>query len=272
MYDLIKVLTAALLMPLPIFLLVAFVGLFLAWVGWRRLGLGLSLAGLVSLALLSWAPVADRLLAPFESQYVALTEIPSQARNDADSNASLIAELDYVVVLGAGWDSKNARPAGLRLSESSVMRLSEGLRLLKEQSHLRLVVSGASRIDESPVAWGYRDAAVDLGVPLEKIVALDTPTDTGAEARAFAAWLRKQGVKDLAKVRFALVTSASHLPRAMHHFEKEGLKPVAAPARFKAFAENSAHFSYWIPSATHLRKTERAWYEFLAGLMVQFEH
>ncbi|MBE0484488.1 MAG: YdcF family protein [Bacterioplanes sp.] len=266
MYDLIKVMAAAWLMPLPFLLLLTGLGWVLLVLGWRRLGLAGVLAGLVGLALVSWAPVADRLLSPFESQYAALTD------------HAVVADLDYVVVLGGGWDSlAQDRPAGIRLSESSTARLFEGLRLVElarvaDNLDAKLVVSGASRLDEPPIAWGYRDAAVGLGLPLSRLVVLDKPTDTGAEARAFAAWLRAQGVSDLAEVRLALVTSASHLPRAMRHFEQVGLRPVEAPTHFMAFADNPAHLSYWVPSASHLRKTERAWYEFLAGLVVEAEH
>ena len=84
--------------------------------------------------------------------------------------------------------------------------------------------------------------------------------------------LRAQGVEDLSGIRLALVTSASHMPRAMRHFEQVGLKPVAAPTHFMSFTDNPAHLSYWLPSATHLRKSERACYEFLASLVVKAEH
>ena len=196
-------------MPLPFLLLLAGLGLALWWLGWRRLGLAGVLAGLVGLALVSWSPVADRLLSPFESQYAVLND------------QAVVADLDYVVVLGGGWDSLSLeRPAGIRLSESSTARLFEGLRLVElarvaDNLDAKLVVSGASRLDEPPIAWGYRDAALGLGLKPEQLVVLDRPTDTGAEARAFADWL---------------------------------------------------------PSASHLRKTERAWYEFLAGLVVKAEH
>lgn len=257
---------AALLMPLPLLLLLAGLGLLFVAFGLRRFGLGVAFASLVLLAVLSWAPVSDRLLSPFESKYAALND------------KTVLANLDYVVVLGGGWDGEAFyRPAGIRLSESSMVRLVEGLRLLEvaqvlESDTVHLVVSGASRIDEPPVAWGYRDAALDLGVSENRLIVLDAPTDTGHEARAFADRLRKQGVDDLSKVKFTLVTSASHMPRAISHFLAVGLKPIAAPTHFMAYTGNSEHFGYWVPSASHLRKTERAWYELLAGMVVQVEH
>jgi hypothetical protein len=55
MYDLIKVMAAALLMPLPFLFLLVGLGLASIALGWRRLGLGVSVSGLfdVSLILLS---------------------------------------------------------------------------------------------------------------------------------------------------------------------------------------------------------------------------
>jgi hypothetical protein len=42
-----------------------------------------------------------------------------------------LEEVAAVVVLGAGWEPDADWPAGIRLSESSVHRLMEGLRLLQ---------------------------------------------------------------------------------------------------------------------------------------------
>ena len=60
------------------------------------------------------------------------------------------------------------------------------------------------------------------GVPREQIITLDLPKDTEEEAAAV-----KQAIGD---APFLLVTSASHLPRAMIFFQQEGLNPLPAPA------------------------------------------
>ena len=68
-----KPLVGALLMPLPVFLGLTLLGLALLAAGRRRLGWGLTLAALLSLALAAWRPVADGLLGPLENLYPALT-------------------------------------------------------------------------------------------------------------------------------------------------------------------------------------------------------
>jgi len=110
MYDLLKVLVANLMMPLPVSLGLGLLGLLL-FRRQRRWGVALMSLGLGVLFLASWPPVADRLLAPLESRYSALDPLP-----DDDALAA-------VVVLGGGWEPDSPRSAVGRLSDSSAMRL-----------------------------------------------------------------------------------------------------------------------------------------------------
>lgn len=252
MYDLVKGVVANLLMPLPVSLGLGALGLLL--LRWRRLGGGVIALGLGILLLASCPPVADRLLAPLESRHSALNDLP----DDPD--------LAAVVVLGGGWEPDSPRSTVGRLSDSSALRLMEGIRLWRQRPELPLVVSGASRDPEvAPVAQGYAAAAVELGVPASRLVVLDSPTDTGREARAVRDVLGEGS-------RVVVVTSASHMPRAMQHFRRAGLEPLAAPTHYLARHRRYGRLNEWVPSATELRKTERALYETLALLAVGWEH
>ncbi len=124
-------------------------------------------------------------------------------------------------------------------------------RLLEVLPDARLLVSVASRdASRLPVALGYAQAAQALGVRPAHIVVLDTPVDTVQEAYA---------VRDVLAdgERFFRVTSASHRRRAVRHFERAGLEPTPAPTGFKTGSERVRTPAYWVPSAGHLRKTER---------------
>ncbi|XKH61820.1 YdcF family protein [Halomonas sediminis] len=92
-----------------------------------------------------------------------------------------------------------------------------------------------------------------------------SPNDTIAEAKAVQALLGEDA-------QVLLVTSASHMPRAMRHFEVAGLAPVAAPTHFLANRTEGFGLAYWIPSARELRKAERAIYEALGLFAIQWEH
>lgn len=260
MYPLLKTLAAQLIMPLPItFALLALGGL-LYWGRYRQAGAVSVGLGVVVLFLASWGPVAERLLAPLETRHAPI---------GSEVDESLLvgeASVDAIVVLGGGWQPNAPYASTSRLNDSSSMRLVEGIRLWRQAPRLPLIVTGASRrAGEAPVAEGYAEAAGALGVPDFAIQVLDWPTDTGREASAVR---ERLGVG----ARVLLVTSASHMPRAMRHFETVGLSPVAAPTHYLGEYHEPNRLSYWIPSARHLRKTERAIYEALGLLMVGREH
>ncbi|MDR5903036.1 ElyC/SanA/YdcF family protein [Halomonas icarae] len=251
MYDLLKTLAAQLAMPLPITLGLLLVGLLLCLWGWRRMGMAAAAAGLGLLLLASWGPVAERLLAPLEAEYAPMP--------------ALVADVEAVVVLGGGWQPEAPRSITGKLGESSAIRLMEGVRLWRQRPELPLVVTGASRDpSQAPVARGYARAARALGVPSSRLRVLDTPTDTGQEASAV-----REALGEGARV--VLVTSASHMPRAMAHFRAVGLAPVAAPTHYLANGEPAESVADWVPSASHLRKTERALYEAMGRWALRFE-
>lgn len=254
MYEWLKGLAALLLMPLPLALGLSALGLALAWCGRRRLGAGIAGLAVAGLLLAGWGPVADRLLGPLEARYPALHTLPADPPTAA------------VVVLGGGWQPQAPWSVTARLQDSSAIRLLEGVRLWRQRPALPLVVTGASRdVTQPPVARGYARAAQTLGVPDERLRVLDTPTDTGREARAVSEALGEGA-------RVVVVTSASHMPRAMRHFRRAGLAPIAAPTHYLAGRNAAQGLAHWVPSATHLRKTERAVYEVLGQLAVGFEH
>ena len=97
--------------------------------------------------------------------------------------------------------------------------------------------------------------AQSLGVPEEDIITLDKPKDTEEEAAAV-----KQAIGD---TPFLLVTSASHLPRAMIFFQQAGLNPLPAPANQLAIDSPLNPWERAIPSPAWLMHSDRASYETL---------
>ncbi|WP_416137194.1 ElyC/SanA/YdcF family protein [Halomonas sp. HK25] len=250
MYDLIKGLAAQLLMPLPISLGLMGLGLVLLMWRYRRTGWSVATLGLAVLVLSSWGPVAERLLMPLETRHPSLQALPDGTTAEA------------VVVLGGGWRPDAPWSSVGRLNDSSAIRLMEGIRLWRLAPELPLIVTGASRrADVAPIAQGYAQAARELGVPEAQLRVLDWPTDTGQEAQAVRDALGEGA-------RVVLVTSASHMPRSMRHFQQVGLDPVAAPTHYLVNVGRERSLGFWVPSAGHLRKSERAVYEALGLLMV----
>lgn len=254
MYELAKCLAAQLLMPLPICLGLLGVGILLLKRRYRRTGWSALVSGLALLTLASWGPVAERLLMPLETRYPALQSLPKPSSAEA------------IVVLGGGWRPSAPWSSTARLNDSSASRLMEGVRLWRQATDLPLVVTGASRHpEETPIAQGYADSAQALGVPDTRLHVLDEPTDTGQEAQAVRGVFGEGAT-------VVLVTSASHMPRAVRHFRQAGLTPLPAPTHYLLETGKKRTLGYWVPSARHLRKTERALYEALGLLLVQVEH
>lgn len=251
-YTLLKMLVAQLLMPLPLCLMLFVCGALLR-LRLARAGQGFMFLSVAALFLLSWSPVADRLLAPFESRFPALHALPQ--------GESPVA----ILVLGAGYQPESDWTLSGQLSDAAVNRLMEGMRLWHQAQDMTLIVSGRDRDPAIPsMALAYADLARSIGVPQESIYPLAQPRDTGEEARA-AVQLLGTGSS------LVLVTSASHMPRAMYHFRKAGLNPIAAPTHYLALRDRPDTLGYWIPSARHLRKSERAFYEALGALAVRWE-
>lgn len=253
MFGLIKSTIAAAVMPLPIAVGLAVVGLYLVWRQWLRLGLGVVTLAVLLLTALSWAPVADRLLGPIERVHPPLLAI-----DDA-------RQVDAIVVLSAGWAADERFPITSQLNTSTLVRLSEGIRLWRQRPEALLVVTGGSRDPHRPgSALGMTEAARAFGVPADRILMLDGPLDTAQEAQAVRAALGPDA-------GLVVVTSASHMARAILHFERVGYSATAAPTGFKVNDEPRRFNHYW-PSARNLRKSERAIYERLGRVSLEMDH
>lgn len=226
-----------LLMPIPLTLIALLSGL---WLLNRRpaLGKGLIAAATLWLALTSWQPFADRWLTPFEGDFPAF---------------DLNQPVSTVVVLGGCHASDNSIPPAAQLCSSSLFRLTEGLRILAANPLAQLFVSGYAGSDSRPHADVMREVALSMGVAAERIRTFPRARDTEEEAQLMAPLLAGQ--------KFALVSEASHLPRALVFFQHQGLQPIAAPA-----VRISTSNSDWRIEARAALKSERAMYEGIGRL------
>ncbi|MFP4696817.1 ElyC/SanA/YdcF family protein [Thiohalospira sp.] len=233
---------ASFLLPVSLVALLALAGAFLAWRGRGRAGALVVLAAVVLLLGFGFRPVAGWLIAPLERAYPPVTE-PER-----------LAGIEYVMVLGAGHDPEPGLPVTGRLPATATARLVEGIRLQRALPGSRLVLSGGGE----PVPSARTSAAVAraLGVEEAEMIRLPGTANTRDEARRAAAELEDR--------RLVLVTSASHMPRAMALFRGAGLDPVAAPTRYHAPAQvDPWQPQYLRPQARGLYASERALYEYL---------
>lgn len=231
-------------MPLPLAVVLAVLGWLLLRRGWRRLGASLVACGVVMALLPSMSPVSDLLLGHLEQRYPAVLD------------AGAVRPMPhYVLVLGSGYQPMDSLPITAALDADSVVRLAEGIRLLRQLPGASLVLSGGALPGHRPSARGYADAALALGVAESSIIVLDQPLDTASEARAAAARFGSEPI--------LLVTSAAHMPRAVAHCARAGVRAIPAPTGHLVKSPLSLAPRAWLPSAVHLRKSETALHEYL---------
>ncbi len=146
-------------------------------------------------------------------------------------------------------------PSSNRIN-NSLPRLTEGIRLWQANPGSKMIFTGAAA-KTNPVSTAEAGARVaeSLGVPRSDIIVLDRPKDTEEEALAV-----KRAIGD---APFLLVTSASHLPRAMIFFRHAGLDPLPAPANQLAVTSPLNPWERAIPSPVWLMHSDRVGYETL---------
>lgn len=233
------------ILPLPLLLLLMGLGLALIWFSrYQKTGKTMVSVSWLVLLLLSLQPVADGLLKPIEDTYPTW-------RGEQRVNA--------IVVLGGGYTWNDAWAPSSNLINNSLPRLNEAVRLWRQNPGAKMIFTGAAA-STNPVSTAEAGARVaeTLGVPRSEILTLDTARDTEEEAAAV-----KQAIGD---VPFLLVTSASHLPRAMIFFQQAGLHPLPAPANQLAIASPLNPWERIIPSPVWLMHSDRVGYETLGRI------
>ncbi len=162
-------------------------------------------------------------------------------------------EAAYIVVLSGGTSQGQLSRAD-RLSPGSLKRLLEGVRLWRQVPGAKLVLTGGAFFGGVSEGRALADLAKSLGVPPEDMILETGSWDTDDQAR----WLRAH----LAGQPSALVTSATHMPRALAILRAYGLDPLPAPADFRTKGARLTFYSF-IPQAGGLQASEDAIYEYL---------
>ncbi|MCM8536994.1 MAG: YdcF family protein [Lentisphaeraceae bacterium] len=196
------------------------------------------LAGFVWLCLISWRPFSNLYIMVFESQYPThLNKVEGK-------------DYQYIAVLSSGHTDDETLPATEQQGAQSLYRLVEGVRLQKMYPNSKLVFSGYSYRGQKTNAEVSKEAAVILGADAERIIMLDNTRDTIEESIAI-----KKLVED---ETILLVTSASHMPRAMALFKGQKINADAAPCQFEAKGNIRLNQT---PSSDAIYQTSRAIYE-----------
>lgn len=243
-----KKIVAPFFLPVPICLALLLAGVLLLWFT-KRQRAGKLLVTLAALALMmfGYGFASDRFLRSLEMTYapVPASEVASRPAR-------------WVVVLGGGSSSDEGLPEAERLTEASRARVVEGVRLHRLLPGSKLLLSGGRVFGSGADADTMRALALELGVEPDSIALDDASPDTETQAQVVKAQV---GAED-----FYLVTSASHMPRAVALFRKAGTNPQPAPTHFTAQRSKGIGPADFFPSSDNLRKSETAIYEYLGTI------
>jgi uncharacterized SAM-binding protein YcdF (DUF218 family) len=205
----------------------------------KRSGWALIFLGIVCYYFFTTAFLPQTLLFPLKSKYKPLQQVQD------------IGKIDYIVVLSGDVRDNPQDPPTSQLGAATAFRVVEGIRLFHLFSEQpTLIMSGG----DQPVAGEVMVAfARSLGVPAAKLL---------AETRSLDTYGNALGVKPIVKdAPFVLVTSASHLPRAMIIFQTLGMRPVPAPADINIYSRNTGN--RFLPAGEFLEEMEKAIHEYL---------
>jgi len=243
---LLKKIIALFLMPIPACLFLALLGLFFLWFT-RRQKTGKVLVTIAALLLgvLSYGGVSDMLARPLEQKYPPLT------------NFENIKDVKWIVVLGGGSGVDPRLPPSTYLADASLVRLSEGVYIHNRIPETKLIFTGGSAFNGiTPMAEVMGDVAVEWGVEPEDIILEKKATDT----KDHPVYVKEIVGKD----RFILVTSASHMPRAMALSRKQEMEPIPASTGYMVKKrEGGLSPETFFPSAGSMEKVGRAIHEYL---------
>jgi uncharacterized SAM-binding protein YcdF (DUF218 family) len=235
------------MMPLSLSLLLLLVGLLFLWFSRRqKVARVLVTLGFVLLLTMGYGWGFTPALKSLEREYMPLTDTAN------------IAGVKWVVVLGGGTSSDGELPMPARLSQASLARLVEGVRLQRQMPGARLLVSGGKVFGYGADADAMRELALALGVNAAEIVTDTESPDTETQAKII-----RQMVGD---DRVLLVTSASHMPRSVGLFQGAGVNVIPAPTHY--LEQSNAAFSPTdvFPESDNFVEAQRAVYEYLGML------
>ena len=167
------------------------------------------LSGLVLLLLFSYPPFANSLAQNLEDKY------PKYEQKEP---------IKYIHVLGNGHNTDPTQPVSSHLSDGATKRVLEGIIIQRQNSGSKIIFTGYKGDTNTSTAQMNATLAMALGVKKEDIIVNPNPVDTREEAISTKALIEDEA--------FVLVTSATHIPRAMMIFESMGLHPIPAPTNY----------------------------------------
>jgi uncharacterized SAM-binding protein YcdF (DUF218 family) len=174
-----------------------------------------------------------------------------------------------IVVLGQGMPEKSDLPVRYQNNPVFERRLLEGVRVAKLIPDSHLIVSMAGDASERVKKAALDDYMQQLNFPTNRVFMFTTARDTSEEAKLAKQILATDHGSPLTTHHsLILATSASHIPRSITIFQKQGFAPIAAPCDFTQLGDTQAKKEWFrlpFPSGRNFEYATTAVYEWFGG-------
>ncbi|CAH0539829.1 hypothetical protein VMF7928_02479 [Vibrio marisflavi CECT 7928] len=192
LFDL-KNLISPFFMPLPMGLLMFFIGLVLLFLNRNKLAKLLLIASFLWIFMIGYSPISNTLIEPLELKHQPIKNYEN-------------IRINYILLLGGDFDGK----------------AHEAVKIYSRSYGSKIIISGY--FGERLIAEYRVKTLKNLGVSNEDILIVSNSRNTLEEARNIKMLIGEEW--------FILVASAYHMPRAMEIFRGEGLNPIPAPTNY----------------------------------------
>ncbi len=195
--------------------------------------------------------------------WTAYTLIHSLEDDYPAKSMESVPEVDVIVVLGGGLGLPHPPRPHTHLG-SGADRLLYALQLYRAGKAPRILLTGGNVFPQPGLqseAYYARDLLGQWGVPESAIVMETESRNTIQNAEHSARIIADRGWKDV-----MLVTSATHMHRAVLAFRHAGVTVTPAPTDFLAVDSHHPAVLSWIPSASALSGTTHALHEYIGRL------
>lgn len=207
--------------PSSILVLALLFGLIASLLRWRHIGRSLIVLGAVGFILVAIEPIDDLVLWPLEQRFPAVRVMPDH--------------LDGIIVLGGAIEPGLTAKYGMPALNDAAERVTAFVTLARAYPTAKLIFTGGSGLLERQdlrEADTAKQLFADLGLDTSRILFKRDSRNTYENA-VFSKRLADPRPGE----RWALITSAMHMPRAVGCFREVGWTVLPWPVGYKAFNE-----------------------------------
>lgn len=224
-------------------------GTVLLWTRWQKAGRWTLSATVAFIVLVTALPVGLLMLEPLENRFPVVTKFPGP--------------IDGIIVLGGTVSQLTTKYRGQPSLTGGAERLTEFIALAKQYPKAKLAFSGGSGmllrqdVKETETA---RLFFAQMGLDTTRVVFEDQSRNTYENAVYCYRILSPKP-----RERWVLITSASHMPRAVGSFRKAGWTVIPFPVDFSTYGPAQRHVGFNMMAGIGRFGTAlRAW----AGLII----